>query len=165
MELRRLGRAVLSNGHSHRRVPHHVRASVRHGRDRFDLLRDPAVEDGARLGGASAATASPSRSRCRRRSRTSANCATATISLAEFVERARELGAKLGPVLMQFGPDFAPIELPALAQFLPKLPRDIKFAVEFRHRGWINDGIIALLAEHHVALDAHRRRAGFRASR
>lgn len=72
--------------------------------------------------------------------------------LAEFVERARDLGDKLGPVLIQFGPDFAPVELPALAQFLPKLPRDIRFSVEFRHRGWINDGIIALLAEHHVGL-------------
>jgi uncharacterized protein YecE (DUF72 family) len=72
--------------------------------------------------------------------------------LAEFVERARELGRKLGPILIQFSPDFAPSELPALAQFLPKLPRDLRFAVEFRQRGWINDGIIALLAEHHVAL-------------
>src|SRR5947207_3379583 len=47
--------------------------------------------------------------------------------LAEFVERARELGDKLGPVLIQFSPEFAPSELPALAQFLPKLPRDVRF--------------------------------------
>jgi uncharacterized protein YecE (DUF72 family) len=72
--------------------------------------------------------------------------------LAEFMERARELGDKLGPILIQLGPEFAPNALPALAQFLPKLPRDARFAVEFRHRGWIHDGIIALLAEHHVAL-------------
>ena len=70
----------------------------------------------------------------------------------EFYDRARELGEKLGPVLLQLGPDFEPNELPALASFLPTLPRDIKFAVEFRHRGWINDGVIALLAEHGVAL-------------
>jgi uncharacterized protein YecE (DUF72 family) len=72
--------------------------------------------------------------------------------LEEFLVRARELGSKLGPVLLQFGPEFAPAELPALAQFLPKLPRDIRFAVEFRQKGWIHDGVIALLAEHHVAL-------------
>jgi uncharacterized protein YecE (DUF72 family) len=72
--------------------------------------------------------------------------------LEEFLTRARELGPKLGPVLIQFGPEFAPSELPALAQFLPKLPRDIRFAVEFRQKGWIHDGVIALLAEHHVAL-------------
>ncbi len=69
-----------------------------------------------------------------------------------FFASARELGPKLGPVLIQLGPDFAPNELPALAKFLPALPRDISFAVEFRQRGWIHDGVLALLAEHHVAL-------------
>lgn len=71
---------------------------------------------------------------------------------AEFFDRARELGDKLGPVLIQLGPDFAPVELPALAHFLPMLPRDIQFSVEFRQRGWIHDGVLALLAEHNVAL-------------
>jgi uncharacterized protein YecE (DUF72 family) len=69
-----------------------------------------------------------------------------------FLESARELGGKLGPILVQLGPDFAPVELPALANFLPKLPRDLRFAVEFHQRGWIHDGILALLAEHNVAL-------------
>jgi uncharacterized protein YecE (DUF72 family) len=69
-----------------------------------------------------------------------------------FFDVARELGPKLGPVLVQLGPDFAPAELPALASFLPLLPRDVRVAVEFRQRGWINDGIVALLHEHHVAL-------------
>jgi uncharacterized protein YecE (DUF72 family) len=71
---------------------------------------------------------------------------------AEFFDRARELGSKLGPILIQLGPDFGPTELPAVAQFLPKLPRDIRFAIEFRQRGWIHDGLLALLAEHNVAL-------------
>jgi len=70
----------------------------------------------------------------------------------EFFDRARELEEKLGPVLIQLGPDFGPNELPALAQFLPKLPADIRFAVEFRQRSWIHDGVLALLAEHNVAL-------------
>ena len=69
---------------------------------------------------------------------------------ALFFDRARELGPKLGPILMQLGPDFAPSELPALASFLPMIPRDVRVAVEFRQRGWIHDGIIALLAEHNV---------------
>jgi uncharacterized protein YecE (DUF72 family) len=69
-----------------------------------------------------------------------------------FFDRARELGDKLGPILIQLGPDFAPVELPALAGFLPMLPRDLRFAVEFRQRGWIHDGLLALLAEHNVAL-------------
>jgi len=71
---------------------------------------------------------------------------------ALFFDRARELGPKLGPILMQLGPDFAPSELPALAGFLPMIPRDVRVAVEFRQRGWIHDGIIALLAEHNVAV-------------
>ena len=71
---------------------------------------------------------------------------------AEFFDRARELGPKLGPILIQLGPDFGPSELPAVAQLLPKLPRDMRFAIEFRQRGWIHDGVLALLAEHNVAL-------------
>src|SRR4029079_6612787 len=71
---------------------------------------------------------------------------------SEFFDVARELGHKLGPILIQLGPDFGPNELPAVAQFLPKLPRDIRFAIEFRQRAWIHDGVLALLAEHNVAL-------------
>jgi uncharacterized protein YecE (DUF72 family) len=69
-----------------------------------------------------------------------------------FFDRARELGAKLGPILVQLAPDFGPSELPALAAFLPTLPRDLKIAIEFRDRGWIHEGVLALLAEHGVAL-------------
>lgn len=69
-----------------------------------------------------------------------------------FFDRARELGQKLGPVLIQLGPDFGPVELPALANMLPRLPNDIRFSVEFRQRGWITDGVLALLAEHDVGL-------------
>lgn len=69
-----------------------------------------------------------------------------------FFERARELGPKLGPILIQLGPDFMPGEEPALSQFLSTLPRDLQFAVEFRQRGWINDRVLALLADHNVAV-------------
>ncbi len=72
--------------------------------------------------------------------------------LKEFCERARELEDKLGPILLQMGPDFGAGELPALAKFLPILPQDIAFAIEFRDKHWINDGVIALLAEHNVSL-------------
>lgn len=70
----------------------------------------------------------------------------------EFVARARELGDALGPILIQLGPDFGPSELPALAAYLPQLPADVRFAVEFRQRGWIHEGVLALLREHRVAL-------------
>ncbi len=69
-----------------------------------------------------------------------------------FFERARELGPKLGPILVQLGPDFAPSELPALTGFLNLLPTDLQVAVEFRQRGWIHEGILGLLAERNVAV-------------
>ncbi|HEY7566950.1 MAG TPA: DUF72 domain-containing protein [Gemmatimonadaceae bacterium] len=72
--------------------------------------------------------------------------------LAAFSDSARELGRALGPILIQLGPDFAPNELPALASFFRHLPRDLRFAIEFRQKGWIHDGVIALLADHSVAL-------------
>jgi uncharacterized protein YecE (DUF72 family) len=49
-----------------------------------------------------------------------------------FLDRARELGPKLGPILLQMGPDFAPDELPSLEQFVSILPRDLRFAMR-RH--------------------------------
>lgn len=70
----------------------------------------------------------------------------------EFFERVRELGPKLGPILVQMGPDFEPGELPSLVDFLGRVPTDIRVAIEFRHRGWITDGVLALLRERNVAL-------------
>src|SRR4051812_37153874 len=69
-----------------------------------------------------------------------------------FFERVRGLGDKLGPVLVQMGPDFQPGELPALVDFLGRVPRDLRIAIEFRHRGWITEGVLALLSEHNIAL-------------
>ena len=71
--------------------------------------------------------------------------------LDAFFARARLLGPKLGPVLVQLGPDFGPDERPALAAFLPTLPGDVPVAVEFRQRGWFTEGVLALLADHGVA--------------
>jgi uncharacterized protein YecE (DUF72 family) len=70
----------------------------------------------------------------------------------QFFDRARELGGKLGPILMQLGPDFGPAERPALTEFLATLPQDLRFAIEFRQRGWIDDDVLALLADHNIAV-------------
>jgi uncharacterized protein YecE (DUF72 family) len=72
--------------------------------------------------------------------------------LDEFTDRARELGDRLGPILIQCGPDFTPAERANLEEFLPLLPRDIRFAIEFRHRGWITRDMLATLRAHQVAL-------------
>lgn len=77
-------------------------------------------------------------------------------TLAEFCERARGLGEKLSAVLIQLPPDFSPHAWPALEKFIPLLPSDIRFAIEFRDRAWLNGELIgrllSLLTQHKVAL-------------
>jgi len=74
----------------------------------------------------------------------------------DFLDRARQLGPKLGPILLQMGPDFAPDELPAIEQFLPTLPADLRFAIELRQGRWMRSDVLPhlleLLARHGVAL-------------
>jgi uncharacterized protein YecE (DUF72 family) len=72
--------------------------------------------------------------------------------LAQFVERLRLLGPKLGPVLMQFGPGFGPEKRERLEAFLALLPGDIRFAVEFRRGRWLGPDLLDLLRTHRVAL-------------
>jgi uncharacterized protein YecE (DUF72 family) len=72
--------------------------------------------------------------------------------LQMFVDRAYLLGDRLGPLLVQCPPDFGPQEEPSLAEFLANLPSGPRFAVEFRHSGWINKDVLALLERHKVAL-------------
>lgn len=73
-----------------------------------------------------------------------------------FIERARLLGDKLGPVLVQLGPDFGPSEFDALAAFVPTLPRDLRFAVEVRQNRWMQGDalpdLLSLLRDHGAAL-------------
>jgi uncharacterized protein YecE (DUF72 family) len=76
--------------------------------------------------------------------------------LREFLDRAFELGPKLGPILLQMGPDFAPEELPAIERFVPRLPRDVRFAIEVRQSRWMRPDVLSilleLLAAHGIAL-------------
>ncbi len=70
----------------------------------------------------------------------------------DFLDRARELGPKLGPILLQTGPDFSPQELPALEELVPSLPRDLRFAIEVRQSRWMRGEVLARLLE---LLNAH----------
>ena len=72
--------------------------------------------------------------------------------LAEFCDHARLLHDKLAAVLIQLPPQFeaTPENLRALETFLPRLPRDLPFTVEFRHPSWIKDETLDLLATHRV---------------
>jgi uncharacterized protein YecE (DUF72 family) len=71
--------------------------------------------------------------------------------LERFCDVARALGDRLGPILVQLGPDFGPDQSSALAGFLPLLPPDLRFAVEFRHPGWVRRETYELLLDHRVA--------------
>lgn len=64
-----------------------------------------------------------------------------------FLEVMRELGPKLGPVLLQFPPSFAVAEFDRLTNFLPHLPKDVRYAIEFRNSSWQTDATTQLLKE------------------
>jgi uncharacterized protein YecE (DUF72 family) len=75
--------------------------------------------------------------------------------LAEFCERARMLGDKLAAVLIQLPPQFmaVPENKQALREFLPQLPRDIRFSIEFRSADWLRQrGLAEFLRKYNVAL-------------
>lgn len=75
--------------------------------------------------------------------------------LAEFCARARLLGDKLAAVLVQMPPQFiaVPEHKQALREFLPQLPGDIRFAIEFRSADWFRQpGLKQFLRQHNVAL-------------
>ena len=73
-----------------------------------------------------------------------------------FVETMRLLEDKLFALLLQLPPQWhwKPENLPVLRAFLEALPADLRWAVEFRHRGWLNDEVGSLLRERGVALVA-----------
>ena len=71
---------------------------------------------------------------------------------ALFIARAQGLGLKLGPILMQLGPDFTIHELPALTTYLATWPREVRLAVEFRHSSWVARDVHEMLLEHGVSL-------------
>lgn len=72
--------------------------------------------------------------------------------VAEFEERARELGDHLGPILIQMGPSLGPSEAGALDNFLGTLDSGLRYAVEFRDRGWITPETVAMLRAHGIAM-------------
>lgn len=72
--------------------------------------------------------------------------------LIEFAHRMRLLKEKLGCVLIQMPPDFSPSENRSLSGFLELLPKDLRFAIEFRDSSWLTEKTFDLLRERNVAL-------------
>lgn len=58
---------------------------------------------------------------------------------------------KLGPILFQLPPNFK-LNLPLLEEFVACLPRDLRFAFEFRHESWFIEEVFHTLRKSHIAL-------------
>ena len=74
--------------------------------------------------------------------------------LDQFCSSIRILKEKLGPVLIQLPASFEPTRENAenLRKFLAILPRDLRFAIEFRDSRWLTDRTLAELEENRAAL-------------
>lgn len=74
--------------------------------------------------------------------------------VSRFCARACVLGTALGPLLIQLSPEFHPTwaNRDALRAFLAMLPIAHRWAVEFRHPGWLDGETLDLLRLHGVAL-------------
>ena len=71
-------------------------------------------------------------------------------ALDRFLQRARLLGSKLGPILYQLPPNLH-LDEERLADFVNLLPSDLHHVIEFRHQSWHCDEIFELLREKQVA--------------
>ena len=69
-----------------------------------------------------------------------------------FLERAAVLQEKLGPLLLQFPPSFGVERLSSLADFLGELPKTLRYVVEVRDEGFLNEAFYSLLKDCNVAL-------------
>lgn len=70
--------------------------------------------------------------------------------MGQFLDTMYLLGDKLGPILLQFPPDFTSEERPNLETFFATLPTMLRFAVEFRHTSWHNHKTAEFLSAHQV---------------
>jgi uncharacterized protein YecE (DUF72 family) len=68
-----------------------------------------------------------------------------------FIDTARVLGPKLGPLLFQLPPFFKK-DLDRLGDALVLLPAGIRSAFEFRHESWFAEDVYALLRTRNAAL-------------
>ena len=68
-----------------------------------------------------------------------------------FFAPAEKLEAKLGPILFQLPPRWR-VNTERLSDFLEVLPREHRYAFEFREQSWFTDEVFRLLRQHNVAL-------------
>jgi uncharacterized protein YecE (DUF72 family) len=68
-----------------------------------------------------------------------------------FLDTARKLGPKLGPVLFQLPPNFKK-DVASLGDLLTQFPADLRCAWEFRHESWFADDVYGVLRAGNAAL-------------
>src|SRR6266849_5222847 len=71
--------------------------------------------------------------------------------LRYFLDTARKLGPKLGPILFQLPPNFKK-DLGRLGDLLARLPPGLRYAFEFRHASWHADDLYDQLRRSNAAL-------------
>lgn len=67
-----------------------------------------------------------------------------------FLERVKGLGDKLGPILFQLPPGLK-LDIPRLSAFIEALPREYRYALEFRNPSWETDEVFDLLEKNNIA--------------
>lgn len=75
-------------------------------------------------------------------------------ALTVFIALARRLGRALGPILYQLPPSLHK-DVPRLEAFLALLPPDLEHVVEFRHRSWYDEEVLAALGSRGAGFVTH----------
>jgi uncharacterized protein YecE (DUF72 family) len=75
---------------------------------------------------------------------------TAHLDMAEFLANLELLKNKRGVILVQLPPSFRADQFMVLDTFLGELPREFRFAVEFRDRSWYQSQTELMLIKHNV---------------
>jgi len=70
--------------------------------------------------------------------------------MQHFVDSVSHFGDQLGPILVQFPPEFDSGRLASFQAFGEALPGSARFAVEFRHPSWFSPEVFSFLKNHHI---------------
>ncbi|MBI2852403.1 MAG: DUF72 domain-containing protein [Chloroflexi bacterium] len=76
-------------------------------------------------------------------------CRDVAVPVDNFIERARLLGEKRGPLLYQLPPNMKRDDR-RLEEFLEILPGGVSHVFEFRHDSWLDDAVLAILRRYNA---------------
>jgi uncharacterized protein YecE (DUF72 family) len=79
---------------------------------------------------------------------------TALGDLVAFIDAMSVLREKMGVFLIQFPPSFQANARNDLHEFLSQIPKDHRYAVEFRHPSWYTNDIAEMISSHGICFAA-----------